>query len=72
MLNDIPKCPEGIEETWRADAGWQRANEAEAQLEELREAVRNLQNVSGRHHTEQAARALYALLPENAQVKTRR
>jgi hypothetical protein len=31
--------PERIEETWRADAGWQRADEAEAKLEEMREAL---------------------------------
>lgn len=35
---------------------------------ELRDAVKNLRDVKGRHHTEIAARALYALLPENAEV----
>lgn len=33
----------------------------------LQDAVRNLRDVSGRHHTEQACRRLYALLPENAE-----
>ena len=58
--------PEGIEETWRADAGWKRADEAEAKLEELREAVRNFRDVSGRYHTEIACKRLFALLPENS------
>lgn len=56
---------ERIEETWRADAGWQRAREAEAKLEELREAVRNFRDVSGRYHTQLAAERLIALLPES-------
>lgn len=64
--------PERIEETWRADAGWQRADEAEAKLEELREAVRNFRDVSGRHHTKMAAERLIALLPENDRDLARR
>lgn len=31
--------PEGIEETWRADAGWKRADEAEAVIEQIRNLV---------------------------------
>jgi hypothetical protein len=33
-------CPERIEETWRADAGWKRADEAEAKLEAAYNAIR--------------------------------
>jgi hypothetical protein len=32
--------PERIEETWRADAGWKRADEAEAKLEAAYNAIR--------------------------------
>jgi hypothetical protein len=35
---------------------------------ELRDAVTNLRDVKGRHHTELAARELYALFPENVLV----
>ena len=36
-------------------------------LAELRNAVRNLRDVSGRHHSQIACERLFALLPENAQ-----
>lgn len=65
-MTPIEGFPDRPEETWRADAGWQRADEAEAKLEELREAVRNFRDVKGRFHTQLAAERLIALLPENA------
>ena len=37
--------------------------------DELREAVRNIRNVQGRHHTQIAMERLIALLPENADVE---
>ena len=35
------------------------------ELNEIREAVRNLRNVSGRHHTQIATEQLFALLPKH-------
>lgn len=60
--------PERIEETWRADAGWQRADEAESELEELREAVRNVRDAKGRFHTQLSVERLIALLPEDREL----
>jgi len=37
--------------------------ETERDLEELRSAIRNLRDVKGRHHTQQATEALFNLLP---------
>jgi hypothetical protein len=65
IMTPIEGFPDRPEETWRADAGWQRADEAEAKLEELREAVRNVRDVKGRFHTQLATERLIALLPEN-------
>jgi hypothetical protein len=69
ILNDKPakeksSCP-SEEETWRADAGWKRADEAEEKLKELYEAVRNLRDVSGRYHTQKATEQLFSLLQKN-------
>jgi hypothetical protein len=36
------------------------------EVERLRAAIRNLRDVSGRHHTQIACERLFALLPENA------
>jgi hypothetical protein len=37
-------------------------------LEHIRDAVRNLRDVKGRHHAQQAMERLLALLPENVKV----
>ncbi len=42
------------------------------ELAELRDAIRNLRDVKGRHHTQQAVERLISLLPENANVEARR
>ena len=55
---DCPKHP--IRETER------EVEEAEAKLEELRQAVRNVRDVKGRHHTQLALERLIALLTKNA------
>ena len=39
------------------------------EVERLRAAIRNLRDVSGRHHTQIACERLFALLPENADVE---
>lgn len=39
------------------------------ELHELRTAVRNLRDVKGRHHTQQAMERLMELLPENANME---
>lgn len=36
------------------------------EVEKLRAAIRNLRDVSGRHHSQIACERLFALLPENA------
>lgn len=64
VMTPIEGFPDHIEETWRADAGWQRPDDAEARLEELREAVRNVRDAKGRFHTQLAVERLIALLPE--------
>ena len=38
------------------------------EVERLRAAIRNLRDVSGRHHTQIACERLFALLPENTQI----
>lgn len=64
----IEGFPDRIEETWRADAGWQRADEAEAKLaaayESLREMI-DLNETTGDPDPVITNRAR-ALLPENA------
>lgn len=41
------------------------------EVEKLRAAIRNLRDVSGRHHSQIACERLFALLPENATAQTR-
>jgi hypothetical protein len=42
------------------------------EVERLRNAVRNLRDAKGRHHTQIATEQLFALLPENASGDARR
>jgi hypothetical protein len=42
------------------------------EVERLRAAIRNLRDVSGRHHTQIACERLFALLPENDKDLARR
>ncbi len=68
VMTPIVGFPEAIEETRRADAGWERAHELDAKLAEIRDAVRNMRDVKGRFHTQLATERLIALLPENADL----
>ncbi len=45
------------------------ARKLERERDELREAVRNLINVQGRHQTQIAMQRLIAILPENQQTQ---
>lgn len=60
-----------LEDTPEDGIAWRVFEEVMALKKErdgLLAAIRNLRDVSGRHHTEQAARALIALLPENSSI----
>lgn len=48
------------------DAAGERAERAEADAEALRKAIKNLRDVKGRYHTEQATLALFKLLDDAA------
>ena len=50
-------------ESWSATVA-DIGDDFRAKLVELRHAVRNLRDVQGRHHTQQATERLFALLPE--------
>ena len=51
-------------------AAWELLRDTRAELEELRDAVRNMRDVKGRFHTQLATERLIALLPENAKEHT--
>jgi len=57
-----------------ANAEWYRTDaivKLERERDELRAAIRNLRDVSGRHHTQIACERLFALLPEKGAERTR-
>lgn len=49
-------------------AAWELLRDTRAELEKLRDAVRNMRDVKGRHHTQIATERLLALLPENDEL----
>ena len=64
----------GLNHYWMVDAEFAQKLERERdyalecqskEVERLRAAIRNLRDVSGRHHTQIACERLFALLPEN-------
>ena len=64
-----PQDPEGIEETWRADAGWQRADAAAAKLalihEKAESALQTSWLYSGKEHVEKLIREIAIISSEN-------
>jgi len=64
--------PDRIEETWRADAGWQRADAAEAKLAMIHEkahaALQTSWLYSGKDHVEKLMREIAAISSENKEL----
>lgn len=62
--------PDGIEETWRADAGWKRADEAEARLraihEKAEDALQTSWLYSGKERVEKLIREIAEISSENS------
>jgi hypothetical protein len=67
FMEMIPQEVESVRKKWQRENEKELGNarKAENELENLRAAIRNLRDVSGRHHTEIACERLFALLPEN-------
>jgi hypothetical protein len=53
-------------------AAWELLRDTRAELEDLRDAVRNMRNAKGRFHTQLATERLIGLLPANEEVSDRR
>jgi hypothetical protein len=64
-MTPIEGFPETDNDTEAELAAWELLRDARAELETLRDAVRNFRDVKGRFHTQLAAERLIALLPEN-------
>ena len=61
------KSPSEIDSDTQAElAAWELLRDARAELETLRDAVRNFRDVEGSFPTQLAAERLIALLPDNA------
>jgi hypothetical protein len=67
-MTPIEGFPETDNDTEAELAAWELLRDARAELETLRDAVRNFRDVKGRFHTQLAAERLIALLPENARA----
>ena len=66
IMTPIEGFPEADNDTEAELAAWELLRDARAELETLRDAVRNMRDVKGRFHTQLATERLIALLPENA------
>ena len=68
-MTPIQGLPETDNDTEAELAAWELLRDTRAELEELRDAVRNVRDVKGRFHTQLAVERMIALLPENVQVE---
>lgn len=65
IMTPIEGFPKTDNDTEAELAAWKLLRDTRAELEELRDAVRNMRDAKGRYHTQLACERLLALLPEN-------